>query len=219
MSAFTPGSAAVPSPTPMPTSTVNLDPLAAAVLNSATGSTSTSLVTSTLALSSEKNNQDPDGNMYGDLFSNEMYDSLFSDVFTTSFQKNPAVPGQHFQADPTAMLTDRLESIVVDQAMVEAFFTNPAQLAIYTTPSPSVPLYADPSTTPESEVHEVLPQQAAQSLTPTKDWPTLPEMYEFSMCIFSLLLLRVVIEEPSSRNVLQYIHVSHARHPSTDILV
>ena len=31
-----------------------------------------------------------------ELFSSEMYDNLFSDLFTSSFEKNPAVPGQHF---------------------------------------------------------------------------------------------------------------------------
>ncbi|TFK81381.1 hypothetical protein K466DRAFT_667145 [Polyporus arcularius HHB13444] len=203
LSAFTPVSS---SSTPLPTSTVNFDPLAAAVLSTPAGPSTNNLISTTLAVSinGNGNDQDTDEKMYGDLFSNEMYDGLFSDVFTTSFQKNPAVPGQHFLQDPTAMLTDRLESIVVDPTMMEAFFNNPAMLAIYSTPSPSVFPYADPTAIPESEVNEAMSQ--TQAMTAIKDWPTLPEMYEFIETFFNTYTYHMpVIHLPT--------FLSEPRHP------
>ncbi|CDO72789.1 hypothetical protein BN946_scf184994.g42 [Trametes cinnabarina] len=66
-----------------------------------------------------------------ELFSSEMYDNLFADLFTSSFQKNPLVPGQHFSRDDTTSLTDRLETTVIGSSRQDMFYNAPAQLAIY----------------------------------------------------------------------------------------
>ncbi|KAH9858511.1 fungal-specific transcription factor domain-containing protein [Lenzites betulinus] len=56
--------------------------------------------------------REPTGNekaYLSELLSSQLYDGLFSDVFTSSFEKNPVVPGQYFHPDPTTILNDRLE--------------------------------------------------------------------------------------------------------------
>ncbi|KAI0776734.1 fungal-specific transcription factor domain-containing protein [Trametes elegans] len=75
-----------------------------------------------------------------ELFSTEMFDDLFSDVFMSSFDKHPSIPGRHFHQDSTPLITDQLDSTA-------AGFSNPlgydapAQLAIYDTP-PSDPPFS-----------------------------------------------------------------------------
>nr|QIE48498.1 hypothetical protein [Trametes gibbosa] len=44
-----------------------------------------------------------------ELFSTQLYDGLFFDLFPSTFEKNPAIPGQYFHPDPTTILNDRLE--------------------------------------------------------------------------------------------------------------
>ncbi|KAI9068398.1 hypothetical protein FKP32DRAFT_1608961 [Trametes sanguinea] len=79
-----------------------------------------------------------------ELFSSEMYDNLFADLFTSSFQKNPVIPGHHFNHDATAALTDRLESTAIGSLRQDNIFYNaPAQLAIYDMEPLDAPLMID----------------------------------------------------------------------------
>ncbi|KAI0371068.1 hypothetical protein BV20DRAFT_1017659 [Pilatotrama ljubarskyi] len=78
-----------------------------------------------------------------ELFSSQMYDDLFSDLFTSSFDKNPTIPGQHFHADSTNVLIDRLMMTGIGPVPSgDVFYDAPAQLAIYDSapPNPSYSL-------------------------------------------------------------------------------
>ena len=120
---------------------------------------------------------------FTELVESEMYDNLFSDVFTSSFQKNPTVPGHHFNIDPTSILTYRLESTGIDQAIIDQVFgTHTASLAMY--PNLSDPVFpSDPlESIPEQEIVEPpLPpppvEQTVQVLQP--EMPSVAEYYEF----------------------------------------
>ncbi|KAI0674809.1 fungal-specific transcription factor domain-containing protein [Trametes maxima] len=73
-----------------------------------------------------------------EVFSSEMYDNLFTDLFTSNFEKNPIVPGHHFHQDPTALLTDRLHSTGIGSLAPDAFYDAPIQLAMYATGMPTL---------------------------------------------------------------------------------
>ena len=86
----------------------------------------------TTAITPAPTNHTPEERAYlSELFSSQMYDNLFSDLFTSSFQKNPTIPGQHFHQDPAAVLTDRLESTALGPVQPQGvYFDSPVQLAI-----------------------------------------------------------------------------------------
>ena len=111
-----------------------------------------------------------------------MYDNLFADVFTTSFQKNPAVPGHHFNVDPTSILTDRMESTGIDQVLIDQVFgTQSANLAMY--PNLSDPVFpSDPlESIPEQEIVEPLPPPppVEQAVVVHPEMPSVAEYYQF----------------------------------------
>ena len=138
----------------------------------------------TLIVAGASHNEEERGYL-SDIFSSEMYDNLFTDLFTSSFEKNPSVPGQHFQQDPTTILTDRLEGTAIDHAMIGAFVdpsvpTGPAQLAMYTVPS-TLPLPYDPmASIPESEIlgYSTSPAQTMSLM----GMPSIAEYYGYSEC-------------------------------------
>lgn len=138
----------------------------------------------TLIVAGASHNEEERGYL-ADIFSSEMYDNLFTDLFTSSFEKNPSVPGQHFQQDPTTILTDRLEGTAIDHAMIGTFVdpsvpTGPAQLAMYTVPS-TLPLPYDPmASIPESEIlgYSTSPAQTMSLM----GMPSIAEYYGYSAC-------------------------------------
>ena len=137
--------------------------------------------TNIVAVVSPSHNEEERG-YFTELFSSQMYDNLFTDLFTSSFDKNPSVPGQHFQQDPTAVITDRLESTAIDHAMLGTFVdpstpTGPSQLAMYI--MPSVPLPFNPMTSiPEHELLEAVNGPA--STVQLRGLPSIAEYYEYS---------------------------------------
>ena len=194
------------------------DPLSAALLGGdstttqTTGGKLSAAEAAALIQNGQLSQSNAQGNMdeaYSSLFSNTMYDGLFGNVFT-SFQKNPAVPGQHFQDDPTSILTDRLEATGIDQAAMNMFFDTAAQLAIY--PSLFQPLQVDPhASIPETEISE--------ALTVRSQMPSVPEMYEYSTCSSSTSqttssLMRSLQSHLSSRLSFTTCRSSTYRHSS-----
>ncbi len=120
-----------------------------------------------------------------------MYDNLFADVFTSSFQKNPTVPGHHFNIDPTSILTDRLESTGIDQAVFDQVFgIQSASLAMY--PHLSDPVFtSDPlENISEQEIMEPPlppppPEQPVKVVQP--EMPSVAEYYQFGKPLCSIL--------------------------------
>ncbi|KAI0644614.1 fungal-specific transcription factor domain-containing protein [Trametes meyenii] len=98
------------------------------------------------AISSETTTHSGEGEKAypAEVFSSEMYDNLFADLFTSSFEKNPIVPGHHFHQDPTALLTDRLHSTAIGPLTPDAFYDAPMQLAMYGMPALTSTLPLDP---------------------------------------------------------------------------
>ncbi|OJT10734.1 hypothetical protein TRAPUB_12766 [Trametes pubescens] len=76
-----------------------------------------------------------------ELVSSQMYDGLFADLFTSSFEKNPVVPGQYFHSDPTAMLSDRIDSAGISS---NGYVPLTEQLAAYDIPQLNLTLPASP---------------------------------------------------------------------------
>ncbi|KAI0768690.1 hypothetical protein BD413DRAFT_605182 [Trametes elegans] len=115
-----------------------------------------------------------------ELFSSEMYDNLFSDLFTSSFHKNPAIPGHHFHQDPTTALTDRLESAAIGQP--SQLYDGPAVLAIFDRPTSSTAIPIDqfgnflPADPP--------PQPAASLSMPGTPGQATPEQLHEYMTLF-----------------------------------
>lgn len=145
----------------------------------ATASTSAASTSTSQAVVPVQQNSQEDERTYSELFSSTMYDGLFTNVFT-AFQKNPAVPGQHFQQDPTTALTDRLEATGIDPATLSVFYDIPTQLAMYDVPLG--PLTMNPQASiPESEIS----LGSSQSLTLRKVLPSIAEMYEYSAYSFA----------------------------------
>ncbi|KAI0743495.1 hypothetical protein C8Q80DRAFT_1324466 [Daedaleopsis nitida] len=146
-------------------------------LEDPSASTTSTLLNGTLASTSliPQIGQDGEEDVYRELFSSEMYDGLFSNVFTSSFEKNPLVPGQHFHQDPTSILIDRFETTGISQATMDMFFGMPAQLALYSVPSDPTPV--DPhSSIPETEMAGL-----QQALAPYTEMPTISEMYQYTV--------------------------------------
>ena len=139
-----------------------------------------------LAVTTTSQNEEERGYL-SDLFQSEMYDNLFTDIFT-GFDKNPTVPGQHFQQDSANILIDRLEGTVIDHSSLggptdTGVLSGPAQLAMYTVPAP-LPLPVDPvQSIPESEL---LGTSVAPNQTLTlQSMPSIAEYYEYSAYSFS----------------------------------
>ncbi|TBU37712.1 hypothetical protein BD309DRAFT_594197 [Dichomitus squalens] len=147
--------------------------------------------TSALVASTAGDPESPGEKSYlTELFSSEMYDNLFSGLFTSSFQKNPTVPGHHFNMDSTSILTDRLEFTTIDQAIIEQYFgTHNASLAMY--PNLSEPAFpSDPlESISEQEIIEPLPppppptDQTVAVINP--EMPTVAEYYQFVMAFLT----------------------------------
>lgn len=76
-----------------------------------------------------------------ELVSSQMYDGLFADLFTSSFEKNPVVPGQYFHSDPTAMLSDRIDSAGISS---NGYVPLTEQLAAYDIPQLNLTLPVSP---------------------------------------------------------------------------
>ncbi|KAI8994091.1 fungal-specific transcription factor domain-containing protein [Trametes punicea] len=122
-----------------------------------------------------------------ELFSSQMYDNLFSDLFTSSFQKNPTVPGQHFHRDPTAALTDRLESATVGTFRPDVYYDAPAQLAIYDMQPLDTPFLID-------SFGNLLPNVASQPSIPMSvaiGEPTSAELNEYLRLFISTYALHM----------------------------
>ncbi|KAI1785380.1 hypothetical protein LXA43DRAFT_1038459 [Ganoderma leucocontextum] len=148
---------------------------------------------------------------FTELFSSEMYDNLFADLFTSSFQKNPTVPGHHFNMDPTSILIDRLESTGIDQALFDYVSgMQSASLAMY--PNLSDPVFpSDPlESIPEQEIVEpLLPpppvEQSVKVLQP--EMPSVAEYYQFVMAFLTTYAWHMpIVHLPT--------FLSESRHPA-----
>ncbi|KAI0661266.1 fungal-specific transcription factor domain-containing protein [Cubamyces menziesii] len=138
----------------------------------------------TTAITPAPTNHTPEERAYlSELFSSQMYDNLFSDLFTSSFQKNPTIPGQHFHQDPAAVLTDRLESTALGPVQPQGvYFDSPVQLAI-----PPLSFAAD-------GFGDFLPDGSLQIAIPplvTVEQPTPEELNEYLRLFVSIFSLHM----------------------------
>ncbi|KAI0776719.1 hypothetical protein BD413DRAFT_469088 [Trametes elegans] len=124
-----------------------------------------------------------------ELFSTEMFDDLFSGLFTSSFFKNPSVPGRHFHQDTAAILTDHTDSSgrgISNPLGYDA----PAQLAIYDAPTSDPPFsLADfeniVNAAPTSPPNAPMPEPSGH--------PTAAELNDYMMHFLSMFLYHLPV--------------------------
>ncbi|KAI0633645.1 fungal-specific transcription factor domain-containing protein [Trametes polyzona] len=167
---------------PSSSHTVDIDPTAA------TGtlvSQSAQLPTSSTAVSHGQLSHEK--GYLSELVSTEMYDSLFSDVFTSSFEKTPAVPGQYFHPDPTAILTDRMESLLGVTSTYSGYIPVTEQMSTYDIPELDFSLAID-------SFGNLYPNEIMQPTIPVpvpSGGPTTAELNQYLSSFLSIFLHHV----------------------------
>ncbi|KAI0356334.1 hypothetical protein OH77DRAFT_1423979 [Trametes cingulata] len=160
-----------------------------------------------------------------ELFSSQMYDNLFSDLFTSSFDKNPTIPGQHFHADPTNVLTDRLMMTGIGPVPSgDVFYDAPAQLAIYDMPPPN-PAPSCSINSLSNFVASVAPQPSIPMPVPTGQ-PSPAELNQYFMHFITtfawhspVVHIPTILQEPRIPvlvTAMQACGAMYARTPTAD---